>query len=221
MRIELVGGMGIGKTTLCRVLEEIGYHCIYEDLGQNPFLEGMYDDPESFRFPSQMWFILAKYGELQSQLKQEAVNVIDQAMLNNRAYSNLLYKDADPEEFSIIQDTFTHVGKKFGEPDLLVYLKASPEIQMKRIHTRRRGFELDVDLGYLIALRDEIERLLRIEKERGRRIIEIDTDKIFLPDYHIFARQLGEDIAKRLNFCINPPKENLHTEQFSLSQAAE
>jgi dephospho-CoA kinase len=32
MRIELVGGLGIGKSTLCRALEGIGFNCIYENL---------------------------------------------------------------------------------------------------------------------------------------------------------------------------------------------
>ena len=197
--------MGIGKTTLCNVLEEIGYHCIYEDLGTNPFLEGMYADPDNFRFTSQMWFVLAKYNELMTKLHPSSVNVIDQAMVNNRSYSNLLYKGGCCREKDIIDQTFAHVEYKFGKPDLLVYLKARPEIQMKRVHMRRRNFELGVTLDYLTELRDEIERLLDIEKEQGQKVVEINTDEIFLPDYHIFARQLAEDIARRLNFCLNAP----------------
>lgn len=164
MRIELVGGMGIGKTTLCRVLEEIGYHCIYEDLGTNPFLEGMYEDPDNYRFTSQMWFVLAKYNELLTKQHRTSVNVIDQAMINNRSYSNLLYKNACSREKEIIDQTFAHVEYKFGKPELLVYLKASPEIQMKRVQMRKRNFELGVTLDYLKELRDEIERLLELEK---------------------------------------------------------
>lgn len=76
MRIELIGGMGIGKTTLCNVLSEIGFHCILEDLGENPFLAKMYKDEEGFRFPSQMWFILSKYAELQAELKSNEINDI-------------------------------------------------------------------------------------------------------------------------------------------------
>lgn len=209
MRIELVGGMGIGKTTLCNVLTEIGYHCILEDLGENPFLAKMYDDPDGFRFPSQMWFILSKYAELQAELKASEINVIDQSVLNVRAYTNLLFRDNKHEkEWNLIEGMFDYIDDKFDTPDLQIYLKASPEIQMKRIHTRNRDYELDVDIEYLTNLKDEIEILIVQGRAQGHHIIEIDTDDIFLSDHHVFASQLADDIAKRLKFCINPSTKN-------------
>lgn len=207
MRIELVGGMGIGKTTLCHVLEEIGYNCIYEDLGENPFLAMMYDNPDGFRFPSQMWFAVSKYAELQAKIKPAAVNVIDQAIVNCRAYTNLLFGQQEPEGLHIIDQVFDYVTHKFGAPDLLIYLKASPENQLKRIHTRNRGYELQVDLDYLIKLREQIDILIEQERAKGQAIVEIDTDNIFMADHHVFAAQLAADIASRLQFCINPSKE--------------
>lgn len=207
MRIELVGGMGIGKTTLCHVLEEIGYNCIYEDLGENPFLAMMYDNPDGFRFPSQMWFAVSKYAELQAKIKPAAINVIDQAIVNCRAYTNLLFGDSEPQGLQIIDQVFDYVTHKFGAPDLLIYLKASPENQMKRIHSRHRDYELQVDLDYLTALKGQIDVLVAEERAKGQTIIEIDTDNIFLPDHHVFAAQLAEDIASRLQFCINPRAE--------------
>lgn len=209
MRIELVGGMGIGKTTLCNVLSNIGYNCILEDLGENPFLAKMYDDPDGFRFPSQMWFILSKYAELQAELKSNEINVIDQSVLNVRAYTNLLFRGKKQEkEWGLIEGMFDYIDDKFGVPDLQIYLKASPEIQMKRIHTRNRDYELDVDLKYLIDLKNEIESLIVKGREKGHHIIEIDTDDIFLSEHHVFASQLADDIANRLKFCINPNTKN-------------
>ena len=205
MRIELVGGMGIGKTTLCNVLTEIGYNCILEDLGENPFLAKMYDDPDGFRFPSQMWFVLSKYAELQAELKSNEINVIDQSVLNVRAYTNLLFKNStDTKAMGIINQLFDYIDDKFGVPDLQIYLKASPEIQMKRIRARGRDYELDVDIKYLTDLKHEIESLIEQGRAQGHQIIEIDTDDIFLADHHVFAAQLAQDIASRLQFCINP-----------------
>lgn len=205
MRIELIGGMGIGKTTLCNVLAEIGYNCILEDLGENPFLAGQYSDMKGFRFPSQMWFAISKYAELQAEIKPASINVIDQAIINCRAYTNLLFKDNhDPKAHDLINQVFEYIDDKFGDPDLLIYLKASPENQMKRIHARNRGYELSVDLDYLVNLKTEIDLLVEEARVTGMKIIEIDTDEIFLPDNHQFASELAEDIANRLQFCISP-----------------
>ena len=209
MRIELVGGMGIGKTTLCNVLNQIGYNCIIEEIGENPFLAKMYDDPDGFRFPSQMWFILQKYAELQAELKPNEINVIDQSVLNIKAYTNLLFKNSDDEKaITLMNGLFDYIEDKFGVPDLQIYLKASPEIQMKRIHARNRDYELDVDIKYLTDLKNAIESLVERGRAQGQQIIEIDTDDIFLSDHHVFAAQLAQDIAKRLKFCINPLSKN-------------
>lgn len=203
MRIELIGGMGIGKTTLCNVLSDIGYHCILEDLGENPFLAKMYMDEEGFRFPSQMWFILSKYAELQAELKSNEINVIDQGLLNIRAYTNLLFQsNKDEKQWSLIQGLFDYIDDKFGLPDLQIYLKASPDIQMKRIHTRNRDYELDVNLSYLTNLKNEIESLIESDRAKGMQIIEINTDDVFLSDHHVFATDLADDIADRLKFCL-------------------
>lgn len=213
MRIELVGGMGIGKTTLCNVLSEIGYNCILEDLGENPFLAKMYDDPDGFRFPSQMWFILSKYAELQAELKSNEINVIDQSVLNVRAYTNLLFKgNKHVKEWALINGLFDYIEDKFGVPDMQIYLKATPEVQMKRIHARNRDYELDVDLKYLTDLKNEIEKLIILGRAQGHHIIEIDTDEIFLAEHHLFASELADDIAKKLKFCINPLSNNKEEE---------
>lgn len=204
MRIELVGGMGVGKTTLCRVLEETGYNCIYEDLGENPFLADMYDDPEGYRFPTQVWFILSKFHEIQSKLDKTQINILDQAMDNYKAYSRMLFNDGkDPEGLKLVEDFFSYTENQFGHPDLLVYLKASPEVQMKRVKSRNRGFEMNVDLDYLSALRQELDKVVEETKGKGVKMIEIDTDRIFMPDHHKFARELGENIADQLKFCFS------------------
>lgn len=211
--------MGIGKTTLCNALTEIGYNCIYEDLGENPFLAMQYSNPDAFRFPSQMWFAIAKFAELQAKIDSTAINVIDQAIINCRAYSNLLLRGQEDHGLDIINQVFDYVHHKFGAPDLLVYLKASPENQMKRIHMRNRDFELRVDMDYLVSLKHEIDTLVNEAQTAGQTVIEIDTDNIFLPDNHVFAAQLAEDIASRLKFCINPTRRQKTKSSFVASHS--
>ena len=203
MRIELLGGMGSGKTTLCRVLEELGYNCIYEDLGQNPFMDDFYKDPHKYRFPSQMWMILSKYLEIQKNLKPTAINILDQGLDNYKAYTNMLFSDSsDAQGHKVIQNFFDYTEQRFGCPDLIVYLKVSPETQLKRIRGRGRDFEQSVELDYLKNLKIHLDRVFDEAQSKRRNVVEIDTEEVFMHEHHIFARDLAEDIAERLQFCL-------------------
>jgi deoxyadenosine/deoxycytidine kinase len=205
MRIELVGGMGLGKTTLCKVFEQIGFNCIYEDLGENPFIADFYEDTDAFRFPCQLWFIAAKYAELQKKMKTGHMNVMDQAVLNCRAYANILFKENDADGMEIINQSFRYIDKQFGKPDVVINLKCSPEVQKKRIQHRNRSYEQEVELDYLYALQHEIGLLINEAKADGQEVIDIDTEQIFIPGNRLFAEELAFDIANRCGLQIDQP----------------
>jgi deoxyadenosine/deoxycytidine kinase len=117
----------------------------------------------------------------------------------------MLFKNgSDPRGFKIVTDFFDYTEELFGLPDLLVHLQVSPETQLKRVKSRRRSFENEVTLEYLQDLKRELDGVVAESKSKGVNIIEIDTEEIFLPEHHLFAAELAENIEKRLNFCINP-----------------
>lgn len=220
MRIELVGGMGLGKTTLCKVFEQIGFNCIYEDLGDNPFLADFYKDKDGFRFPCQLWFIAAKFAELQKEMKTGYMNVMDQAVLNCRAYANMLFKHDDPEGMAIIDQSFAYIDKQFGKPDVIINLKCAPEVQKRRIEHRNRSFEQSVELDYLYALRDQISLLINEAKADGQTVIDIDTEQVFIPGNRLFAEELAFDIASRCGLEIDQPLPLSDTPKMQPTQRA-
>ena len=195
MRIELIGGLGIGKSTLCKALEKIGFNCIYENLNTNPFLADCFRDPENFRFPSQMWFALSKFHEIKKFEVTDKINVLDQAVLNVRAYTNMLFRDEDPEALHIINQCFDHLEGKLGKPDLLINLKCSPQEQLRRIRGRNRDHEKAVQLDYLTDLQQEMNILVNHAKADGYAVLDIDTEKVFFPDNIAYAETLANEIA--------------------------
>ncbi len=195
MRIELVGGLGVGKSTLCNALDKIGFRCLYEVLDTNPFLADCYADPVNFRFSSQMWFVLSKFHEILKTGSDDRINVLDQSVLNVRAYTNILFRNEDDKALRIIDDCFSYLEEKAGQPDLLINLKCSPGEQLRRIKLRNRSFELGVDLAYVTALQDEINSLL--SKTRSIvKTIDIDTEEVYLPGNFGFAEALARQIAQ-------------------------
>jgi len=203
MRIELVGGLGIGKSTLCHALADIGFNCIYENLKTNPFLSDCFIDPASFRFPSQMWFVLSKYHEICKFEKSGAVNVLDQAVMNVKAYTNMLFKGEDPAALRIINDCFDYMEAKTGAPDLIVNLKCSPAEQLRRIRGRNRDHEKTVTLSYITALQSEINMLIAMAKADGQAVMNIDTEQVYLPGNHEYARRLARQIADMFDIDLD------------------
>ena len=195
MRIELVGGLGIGKSTLCKALTRIGFNCIYENLKTNPFLADCFKNPEAFRFPSQMWFVLSKYHEIKKFEKPGVINVLDQSVLNVRAYTNMLFRDQDADALTIINQCFGYMEKQTGQPDLLIHLRCSPDEQMRRIRGRNRDHEKDVTLEYITDLQTEINILVNEARIDGQAVMEIDTEAVYLPGNLAYAEQLARELA--------------------------
>ena len=202
MRIELVGGLGIGKSTLCKALEKIGFNCIYENLKTNPFLSDCFQNPQAFRFPSQMWFVLSKYHEIRKFELPGRVNVLDQAVLNVRAYTNMLFQDEDPDAMSIIDQCFAYMEKQAGAPDLLIDLQCSPREQLRRIRSRNRDHEKGVSLEYISALRSEMNKLVAKARNDGHAVLTIDTESVYLPGNVEYAGQLAGQIAGMFNLDL-------------------
>ncbi|HEY8189672.1 MAG TPA: deoxynucleoside kinase [Micavibrio sp.] len=216
MRIELVGGLGIGKSTLCKALDKIGFNCIYENLNTNPFLADCFKDPANFRFPSQMWFALSKFHEIKKFERMEKINVLDQAVLNVRAYTNMLFRDEDPEALDIINQCFDHLEGKLGKPDLLINLKCSPQEQLRRIRGRNRDHEKSVQLDYISGLQQEMNILIHQARDDGYAVLDIDTESVFFPDNIEYAENLANQIANMFKLDLTAILDRPHGVQYGL-----
>jgi deoxyadenosine/deoxycytidine kinase len=82
------------------------------------------------------------------------------------------------------------------KPDLIVYLKASPDVLMERIARRGRASEQSISRDYIARLNgayDDWMRRARVETE----VLEIDTDHVPLQgETEAFAR-LVRDLKAR------------------------
>jgi deoxyadenosine/deoxycytidine kinase len=154
-----------------------------------------------------MWFVLSKYHEIRKFEKPGAINVLDQAVLNVRAYTNLLFKNEDRAAMHIINDCFDYMESQTGAPDLLVNLKCSPAEQMRRIRGRGRDHEKGVTLEYITELQTEINRLVAMAKADGHAVMNIDTEAVYLPDNAEYAHRLARQIADMFHLDLPAAEE--------------
>jgi deoxyadenosine/deoxycytidine kinase len=81
-------------------------------------------------------------------------------------------------------------------PDLILYLRASPEVLMDRIARRGRPSEQAITIDYIQRLNDAYDGWM----DRARatyEVLEIDTDSVPLQGETPAFRQLVEDLKRR------------------------
>lgn len=191
MRVEIIGGMGVGKTTLSNAFVQLGLRCVHENLANNPYVNLAYSDPTSYGFYSQLSFYLGNFFTIRENSKPNELTVFDFSTVTDRAYASLFLKDKARD---IALETIDFLEEKEGKADLYLYLTCSPETQMRRIRQRNRAHEAGVTIDFIRELEDHLGRHTVRAAERGARIRTIDTEKFDLLHDGDFVTALGDTL---------------------------
>jgi deoxyadenosine/deoxycytidine kinase len=186
-RIELAGSIAAGKTTLCNFLEQNGFRVVSEKISENPYLGKAFADPGRRGFYVQTGFLLSKCAALEEKTNDPRPVISDYALVVEYAYSKMHLEKADPAGRKLADECTDFMRKRLGAPDLLVYLKISPQAELDRIQERmknnpERAFEKGLTLEYLTALGAEIDRQVQLYKQAGGKVLALDGDTLDLRD---------------------------------------
>ena len=172
MRIEICGGIAAGKTTLASVLTNHNLETVYEDFTKNPFWNAFFTDPDLFAFETELTFLLLHYHQLKLSTTKRIV--CDYCFTQDASYADL---DLTGIKKRIFVESYDEVMKELGQPDLIVHLTCSPEIQLQRIKARARSEEASVSIEFLENL--NVALVARLNALIGKvKIITIDSSVI-------------------------------------------
>lgn len=162
MYIVVEGAIGVGKTSLCRILAtEFQAALNLEVVEENPFLAPFYENPERFSFNVQTFFLLSRFKQLSSLAQQslfDAAVVSDYLFDKDFIFASMNLRDA---EFELYKDLYTHLKPQLRIPDLIIYLRAETPLLLERIAKRGREFEKNIDPDYLKTLNTHYETYFR------------------------------------------------------------
>src|SRR5205814_10715272 len=151
--IVVEGPIGVGKTTLTHALtRRFGARSVFEIVEENPFLASFYQDRNKFAFQTQLFFLLSRFKQQQYLFQQDlfnSVTISDYLFAKDRIFASITL---DPNELSLYERVYEHLGPRVLKPDLVIYLQARIEVLLARIKKRGREFERRLDVDYLAEL---------------------------------------------------------------------
>jgi deoxyadenosine/deoxycytidine kinase len=151
--IAIDGVIGVGKTTLTNmVVERFKGKAVYEEVEENPFLADFYQDPKRFAFQTQIFFLLSRYRQQQDIPQRELFHqsiVADYIFWKDKIFA---YLNLEDRELFLYEKIVTLLERDIPKPDLVVYLKSTPERLMQNIMKRGRYFERSMSYEYIQSL---------------------------------------------------------------------
>jgi deoxyguanosine kinase len=174
-RLEIIGGIAAGKTSFISGIEHLNLkQVIYEEFKMNPFLKYFYENPSLYNPETEISFLLQHYNQIKRNIKSKSL-FCDFSILLDVVYAKGTLTKKELKTFNTI---FEFVKNHIGLPDVLIYLKCSPEVLKKRILKRGRLFEKNINLDYL----KQLDLLIKLELEQYRntknlKVVEVNSSK--------------------------------------------
>jgi deoxyguanosine kinase len=148
--IVVEGPLGVGKTTLARLLaEEFNARAIFEQVEDNPFLKKFYDDPRAYAFQTQLFFLLSRYRQQRALRQQDLFaqqTVADYLFAKDQIFAQV---NLEPDELALYRQLFGLLDARLPKPDLVVYLQARADVLTERLRKRDRDYERRIAPEYV------------------------------------------------------------------------
>src|SRR5512140_2421312 len=159
MYIAIEGVIGVGKTTLARLLQPVfDSDLLLEVFEENPLLSDFYSDRERYAFQTQIFFLLSRYHQQRRGVKtilESGRNLLsDYTFAKDSLFARINLKGDELEMYKRVHEA---LAEKIIMPDLLVYLSADTNVLMQRIALRDRSYERNMERAYIEGLNQAYE----------------------------------------------------------------
>jgi deoxyguanosine kinase len=200
MYVAIEGVIGVGKTTLARLLQPaFNAEILLEVFEENPFLSDFYADRERYAFQTQIFFLLSRYH-------QQRRTVHDLIASGGNLFADYTFaKDAlfaqinlNGDELDMYYKVHEALAEKIQKPDLLVYLQASTDTLMQRIAFRDRSYERQIERSYIDDLNGAYDNFFAKPFDHTP-VLTIDTNNLNIIQNAEHLKLIENRIRQSLN----------------------
>jgi len=176
--VSVAGNIGAGKTTLAtRLAQQFGWRCELEPVINNPYLSDFYADMTRWSFHLQVYFLSKRFDSqmgierTHESCVQDRTIYEDAHIFAHTLHSRGFLSDRDWDNyFSLFESMIKHLRS----PDLIIYLRADVPSLLRRIASRGRDYERNIDPNYLAELNSAYD-LWCDAPGHGLKVVTIDT----------------------------------------------
>lgn len=154
MYIAIEGVIGVGKTTLARLLQPAFQSAlVLEVFEENPFLSDFYSDRQRYAFQTQIFFLLSRYYQQRRSvpeiLKRGEALITDYTFAKDALFARINLIGDELDMYYRVHDA---LAEKIPLPSLIVYMRADIDVLMQRIASRDRPYERNIERDYISQL---------------------------------------------------------------------
>lgn len=178
MYIAIEGVIGVGKTTLARLLKPaFEAELLLEIFEENPFLSDFYSDRARYAFQTQIFFLLSRYHQqrkgVQEALARNPWLLSDYTFEKDALFAKV---NIEGDELEMYYRVHEALAEKITQPDLIVYLKADTNVLMQRIAQRDRPYERQMEVDYIATLNQTYDT--HFTNYPTQNVLTIDTNEL-------------------------------------------
>lgn len=179
MYIAIEGVIGVGKTTLARMLQPaLDAGLLLEVFEENPFLSNFYGNRQQYAFQTQMFFLLSRYRQQNQRVPEllaEHQNLISDYTFNKDPLFARINLQGD--ELDMYYRIHEALAEKIAPPNLTLYLRATTDTLMQRITMRDRSYERTMERTYIADLNQAYDDYFLNQADKDKVLI-LDCDDI-------------------------------------------
>jgi deoxyguanosine kinase len=177
MFLAIEGVIGVGKTTLARLLQpSYDANVLLEVFEENPFLSNFYTDRARYAFQTQIFFLLSRYQQQNKNVPELLISgqplISDYTFDKDSLFARI---NLAGDELEMYYRVHTALAEKIPQPDLVMYLRASTDTLMQRITMRDRPYERTMDREYIESLNQAYDSFF-FNSDRAKNVLVIDTN---------------------------------------------
>lgn len=180
MYVAIEGVIGVGKTTLARLLQpSFQSGTLLEVFEENPFLSDFYADRARYAFQTQIFFLLSRYHQQRRTVAELLTRhehlIADYTFEKDALFAQINLKGDELDMYYRVHEA---LAEKIVPPDLIIYLRADTDTLMQRIALRDRPYERNMERGYIAELGQAYDDFFGDQTARRSPVLVIETDQL-------------------------------------------